>query len=350
MEKKIHYQIINLAALMIFIYIGVLNIQWIVKVLAKAISLLFPFIVGFVFAYALTPLVRYLKKKKLPTWLAITIVVGGILLFLVSILSITLPMLYEQLSLLIQNLMKVFQNIHTKFDINIGSFELKITDYLNELLKNLGSITSSTTLGFINNFIGFFGKFIVGFVGFLYFLIDMEKIRHEIKNFLLNINNHVYEYVKCMDLEISHYLQGLELFMVVQFFEYSLLFLLIGHPNWLILGILACVTTIIPYFGGLITNVIAIILASVISFPLLIATCVICIIFPQLDGYLISPRIYGKTNNVNPLITIMAVSIGGTLFGILGIIISLPCYLVIRTTYHFFAKDLGQKVKKMKTG
>ena len=348
MEKKFHYEIINLAALMILIYVGILNIQWLGGILAKAISLLFPFIVGFVFAYALTPLVNYLKKKKIPTWLAIIMVVGGILLFLLAIISITIPMLYEQLSSLIQNLMKVFQNIHTKFDVNIGSFELKITDYLNEILKSLGTMTSSTTLGFVSNFIGFFGKFIVGFVGFLYFLIDMDKIRHQFKNFLLSINKNIFDYVKCMDIEISHYLQGLEIFMIVQFFEYSILFLIIGHPNWLILGILACITTVIPYFGGLITNVIAIILASVVSLPLLIATSIICIIFPQLDGYLISPRIYGKTNNVNPLITIMAVSVGGTLFGVLGIIISLPCYLILRTTYHFFAKDLGKKVRKIK--
>ena len=123
-------------------------------------------------------------------------------------------------------------------------------------------------------------------------------------------------------------------------FEYSILFLIIGHPNWLILGILACVTTVIPYFGGLITNIIAIILASVVSLPLTIATIIICLIFPQVDGYIISPKVYGKTNNVNPLITIMVVSIGGTLKGVVGIIIELPCYLLVRTTYNFFKKDL----------
>ena len=126
------------------------------------------------------------------------------------------------------------------------------------------------------------------------------------------------------------------------------MFLLIGHPNWLILGILACVTTVIPYFGGLITNVIAIILATVISPKLLILTIIICLIFPQLDGYIISPKVYGKTNNVNPLITIMVVSVGGTLKGMVGIIIALPCYLLIRTTYNFFKKDLQKGMKAVK--
>jgi len=88
--------------------------------------------------------------------------------------------------------------------------------------------------------------------------------------------------------------------MIIQLFEYSLLFFIVGHPNWLILGILACLTTIIPYFGGVLTNIIAILTATVISTPLTIATIVICLIFPQLDGYVISPHVYGKTNDINP--------------------------------------------------
>lgn len=136
--------------------------------------------------------------------------------------------------------------------------------------------------------------------------------------------------------------------MIIQLFEYSILFLIIGHPNWLILGILACITTIIPYFGGLATNVLAIITASLISTKLFVATIIICLIFPQLDGYLISPKVYGKTNKVNPLITIMAVSIGGTLMGIIGIIAALPCYLLLRTTYQFFKKDLKKGVGLVK--
>ena len=154
--------------------------------------------------------------------------------------------------------------------------------------------------------------------------------------------------LKLMDVEITNYLKGLEIFMVIQFFEYSFLFLIIGHPNWFILGLLACVTTVIPYFGGLITNLIAIVLASVVSFPLVVMTTIICLIFPQLDGYLISPKVYGKTNNVNPLITIMAVSIGGTLAGVTGIIIALPIYLLIRTTYRFFKSDLMKGMGRVK--
>ena len=346
-QNKLNYRIINFAALMLLLYIGVTNIGLWWGILMKIVSVLSPFIVGFAFAYAFTPLVRFLDKK-LPRVVALLIVILGSLLIIFGILAITLPLIYDQLSLLIKMVIEVLNNFSDKFNINVGSFEIKITDYLNDALKEIGTMTSSTTVNFVGKFLGFAGQFIVGFVGFIYFLGDMNKIRSGVKNVLLSTNKRLFEYVKCMDVEITNYLKGLGIFMVIQLFEYSLLFFVIGHPNWLILGILACITTVIPYFGGLITNLIALVLASVVSLPLFIATAVICLIFPQLDGYLISPKVYGKTNNVNPLITIMVVSIGGTLKGVVGIIVALPIYLLIRTTYNFFKKDLKKGMDKVK--
>lgn len=347
-KNRLNYQIINLTALMLLLYISFSNIGLWWNIFIKCVSVLSPFIIGFAFAYAFTPLVRYLGKKGLNHGLSICIVIFGIVFVIFGLLALTLPMLYDQLSLFIKMVMEVFNNISDNVPLNIGSFEIEVTEYLNSILKDIGAMTSSTTVGFIGQFLDFSGKFIVGFVGFIYFLADMDKIRFEAKKILKGYNKRLFKYVECMDLEITNYLKGLEIFMVIQLFEYSFLFFIVGHPNWLILGLLACVTTVIPYFGGLITNLIAILMASVVSFPLMIATSIICLIFPQLDGYLISPKVYGKTNNVNPLITIMAVSVGGTLAGVWGIIIALPCYLLIRTTYNFYKKDLKKSVSIVK--
>ena len=347
-KDKLNYTVINLAFLMLLLYIGFsnLNLWW--SILSKCISVLSPFIVGFAFAYAFTPLVRWLRKKGVPNLASYLIVIIGIVLIIIGLLWITLPLIYDQLSLLVKMLVEVLNNFSDKFHMNVGSFEIQVTDFLNNALASIGSVTSATTMDLVGKSISFISKFIVGFVGFIYFLVDMDEIRSSVKELLLGLNKRSFSYIQCMDSEITNYLKGLEIFMVIQLFEYSILFLIIGHPNWLILGILACITTVIPYFGGLITNIIAIILASVVSTPLMIATTIICLIFPQIDGYVITPRVYGKTNNVNPLITIMVVSIGGTLAGVVGIIAALPCYLLIRTTYYFFRKDLKKSVTKMK--
>ena len=339
-ENKLNYRIINLLALVALVYLLIVsfNLWW--GILAKCFQLLAPFIISFAFAYAFYPLVRFLERKGLNKGIAITIVIIGLVILIGGLLWITLPLIYDQLSLFIKMIMELLNNLDIKYDLNLGKFELKLTDYLNTLLKDLGTIVSSSGIGLVNNFLGFIGKFIVGFVAFVYFLIDMEKIRSTVKESLQTLTKRGYEYIKLMDVEITNYLKGLEIFMIIQLFEYSFLFLITGHPNWLLLGVLACITTVIPYFGGLITNIIAILLASVVSTKLLILTIIICMIFPQLDGYLISPKIYGKTTNVNPLLVIIVVSIGGTLKGVIGIIAALPVYLFIRTTYRFFKKDL----------
>ncbi|MBP5678219.1 MAG: AI-2E family transporter [Bacilli bacterium] len=339
-ENKINYRVINLLAIVALLYLLVssVGIWW--GIISKCIQVLAPFIIGFAFAYAFTPLVRWLQKKGIKKGIAVTIVILGLVLFVGGLLWVTLPMLYDQLSLFIKMIAEVLNNLEAKYDFSLGSYEFKITDHLNTILGDVGSIVSSSGIDFINKSIGFIGKFIVGFVGFVYFLIDMDQIRSAVKDWLRSFSKRGFEYFRLMDGEITNYLKGLEIFMVIQFFEYSILFLITGHPNWLILGILACITTVIPYFGGLITNIIAIVLASVVSTKLVIFTIIICLIFPQIDGYLISPKIYGKTTNVSPLIVIMLVSIGGTLAGIYGIIAALPVYLLLRTTYRFFQKDL----------
>lgn len=340
LQNKLNYKLINLTALVLLLYLLISSISIWGGIVIRILKAFTPFIVGFAFAYAFTPLVRWLMSKGIKKGISVIIVLLLIILVLGSIMILTLPLIYEQLSLLIKMVVEVINNLDTKYNINLGGFEFEITSYLNDILKEIGTMASSTGLGIINGTLGFTGNFIVGFVGFIYFLLDMDKIRELIKKCLKTVNSRAFEYVKLMDTEISNYMKGLEIFMVIQFFEYSFLFFITGHPNWLILGILACVTTIIPYFGGLITNLIAILLASVVSTRLLILTIIICLIFPQLDGYIISPKVYGKTNNVNPLITIMVVSVGGSLYGFLGIIIALPVYLLLRTTINFFKSDL----------
>lgn len=347
-SNKLNYKIINFTALMLLLYIGFSNVGMWWNILSVIISVLSPFIIAFAFAYALTPVIKFLTDKGIKKGLAVTIITIAFVLIMISLLVITLPLIYDQLIIFSKNIISITKDLGDQFNLNLGKFELKITDYLNTAISNIGSVISNGTINVVNKSLDFLGKFIVGFIAGIYFLSDMQNIREKLKKITLGISKRSYLYLKCLDTEIGNYVKGLVIFMVIQFVEYSFLFWLVGHPNWLLLGILACLTTVIPYFGGLITNIIGIITASVISTPVLIGTIIICLVFPQLDGYVISPKIYGKTNNVNPLITIMVVSIGGSLAGIIGIIVALPLYLLIRSTYHFFQKDLEKSVKKIK--
>lgn len=347
-KNKINYKLLNLLILMGLLYIIVTNIGTWYSILISIINICFPFIIAFAISYALNPLVRKLVSKGLNKTLAVTIVVIGVSAIIISLLVITLPLLYNQLITFANNFGKVLEDIGDKFNINLSFINNLSENYLDTIITSIGNFVKDGSIDIVGKTTSILGKIIITFVVSIYFLSYMDNIRRVVANFLKQTKNKLYRYVKALDYELSNYLKGLLLFMVIQFFEYSLVFFIIGHPNWFLFGVLASLTTVIPYFGGLITNLLALLTASVIDPNLFIATVVICLIFPQLDGYIISPRVYGKTNNINPLITIMMVSIGGTVGGVIGIVIALPIYIVISASYHFFKNDIKKGVKKVK--
>jgi predicted PurR-regulated permease PerM len=349
-KNKLNYKLLNILIFAIIIYIVLLTSNYWMIVVSKIASIAIPFIIAFAIAYSFYPIVKKLRGKGLSNGLSVTIVAGSVIFVFTVLLIITVPLLYDQLIILSQSIASVISDIQTKFAVNLGDFSKTVDGILNGLIESLGQMVSNGAGQLLNNSIGFLSNTIIILILSIYFLADMEKIRREVKKLLMRDKKHkrLFSYVKTVDNQLVNYLLGLVLFMAIHFVEYSVLFLIIGHPNWLLLGMLAAVTTIIPYFGGLIANIIAVILASVVSLPLFIATLVICLIFPNIDGYVIQPKIFGKTNNMSAFATIFAVVAGGSLFGIPGIIIALPAYIILSTTFNFFKEDIYAKLEDIK--
>ena len=200
----------------------------------------------------------------------------------------------------------------------------------------------------LNASINFVSNFIIVFVCFIYFLSDMDKIRNDVKVYFRKKNKKTFKLIQNIDHETTQYFKGLCLTLVIQFFEYTLVFFLIGHPNFLLLGILSSISSLIPYFGGLVVNLIALMIAAVVSPKLLILTLIVAIIFPNIDGYIVSPKVYGKTNNISPLLTIFAVFAGGVLGGFVGILIALPLTIIIKTIFNYYKGDIYKKIDDIK--
>lgn len=349
-KDKINFKLLNVLVLVVIIYFGLITSDFWGGILSKLFSIIFPFFIAFGIAYSFYPIVKKLKKKGLSNSLAVTIVSGTVIFVILLLLVITIPLLYDQIVLLSQSIGEVMNDLSKKLEVNFGDFQTSINQILDNLVQSVGRYLSDGTVNLVGKAVDFVTNSIIILILSIYFLVDMERIRAEVRKLLSRNKNRrkAYEYIRVLDRELGQYLNGLAIFIGIQFVEYTLLFRIIGHPNWLLLGILASLTTVIPYFGGLITNIVAVILASVVSTELFIATLVICLLFPQIDGYIISPKIYGKTNNVNAMWTIFAVVAGGTLFGIPGIMFSLPVYIAINCTFNFFKEDIYDKIAKVK--
>lgn len=348
MENKINFKLVNLLLIiMIICLLYFIRGLWI-GIVTNIFKILSPFLLAFALAYVIYPLVRKLIDAGAPKWLAILTVciLGFGSLFIIIIL--TVPLMYEQTLLFISNISMFLSDLSIKYEINFGGLQTTLTEFSSNIISSLGNIISDGAISVVNSSVNVFTTGIVVICSAIYFLIDMVKIRESIKKYLNRKSRRTGLYLTKLDNELTKYIGGMGLTILIQIVEYTLAFLIIGHPNYLILGILSGISAIIPWFGGFLVAVISLLVSSVISTKMFVLTVVICIICPILDGNVIGPKVYGKTNKLHPLVVIFAVSAGGVVGGFWGIVLSLPIAIAIKTTYNFYQRDIDKKIKFMK--
>lgn len=347
-NNKINYKLLNILLVILIICL----LYWIsglwIGIFEKIIAIIFPFLLAFAVAYALYPFSKKIINLGIPKWLSIGIIYFILIGAVILIGILVVPMFYDQVVLFLSNISAVITDISSKYEIDLGVIQTSFSEISKDLLKDIGSHISDGAITIVNTSISVITNLIIVVIVSVYFLYDMEDIRKNIKKKLKSKKNRSYNYIKRLDCEVNNYFSGLLKNILIQFFEYTIVFFLIGHPNYLILGILAAITTIIPYFGGLIINILALVIASVVSTKLFVLTLIVCIVCPNIDGYIIGPKVYGKTNKLHPLVNIFAVFAGGILGGFWGIVVSLPIAIIIIATYKFFKEDISNKLVVIK--
>ena len=346
-KNKVNYHLLNIIFILLIGYLLFLTSGIWGGFVSTIFNILLPFIIAFTMAYALYPFVQKLMKKGLKKGLAIAIVITIIVAVIALIIWLVFPVLIKQLIALITWLIDFVKSLSVKYNIDLGDLQ-KSLGSASSFISSFGKSIGDFSMGLINKSINILTLGVISFIASIYFLSYMEKIRKGIKKYLRRKNMRTYNYVKRLDHEVSQYFVGLEKFMIVQFFEYTFVFFIIGHPYYLLLGTLCSVTTIIPYFGGIFSNIVACVTAFFVSKTLFILSLIVTFVVPNIDGYIISPRIYGSTNNVPALLTIFAAYAGGKLFGFIGIVIALPMTIILLSTYRFYEDDINQKLEDMK--
>ncbi len=347
-KNKLNYKLLNFLLLTGIVFLMYETGKLWMGVTNKFLSIIGPFLFAFAVAYALYPFLRYLESKKIPKSIAMFIVIGLVLGVLAITIGLIAPLLFEQLSSLFNSIIAFLKELSLDYDINIGPLQANLSEAFNDIIKSLSKYISDGAMNAIGVSLNAISMIVVGFSAAIYFLIDMKRIREGIKKFLKLRSNKAYRYVQLLDHEMTNYFDGFFKIVLITLFEYTITFYIIGHPNALLLGFLAAVATLIPYFGGIITNCIACITAFVISPALFIRTIIAFFILSNLDGYVINPFVYGKTNSVHPIIVILSVFAGGILGGVVGIIVSLPVAILIITTLKYFKTDIADKWENIK--
>lgn len=340
-----NYKLLNISVFAFIIYLIYTTREFWIKVVSLLWQMLLPFFIAFALAYAISPIVNKLKNNGIPKGLAIVLVIGFILLLFGFMVYLTIPILFSQIGDIYDGVLSFFKEISLKYNIEFSTISDEISSVYENFIDNITKYISDGMIDIIGVSIGIVSKIFIVFALTIYFLIDMDKIKKSIHD-LFKYNKKTYNYLRKLDEALNKYLSGFIIIIFISFFEYTIIYFIIGHPNYLLLGFLAALGNLIPYFGGIITNAIAMITAFVISPKLFIRTVITFLIFSSIDGYLINPLVYGKSNKLHPIIIIGSIFIFGILFGIWGIVLALPMSIVLLVTFSYFKDDIIKFVFK----
>ncbi len=309
-------------------------------------SIITPFFMGFLIAYIVHPLIVWMEKKGINKTLAILIFWICIIILIVLLCLVLMPMLYDKISGFISNLIWGVHWISDKI-IQYGDFENfdlvdsitnSITKYLSSYDAWLPNIMNSLP-GFMNSFLNVITNALFTVIIAIYMLSDFERVKGYICKFARMFYEKADPYLFKIDEEVSVYLKSLLIIMAIKFVEYSLFYFLIGHEDWVIIGLLTAVGQLVPYLGGTLANSIGIITALSLSpiriFFLIAGICVLS----NVDAYVISPLIHEKRSSLGPLVTLFAVFAGGVVYGALGIMFSIPLAIAIKAICEVYARD-----------
>ena len=120
--------------------------------------------------------------------------------------------------------------------------------------------------------------------------------------------------------------------------------LILGVPYALLLAVLAAVMNLVPVFGSLIAGVFATIVAlGSGGFTLALMVAGLFVIINQIEGNLLYPLVVNKVVGIPPLLVILALLVGGSLAGFLGVVLSIP----LAAAFREFLSDL-EKNKRLK--
>lgn len=347
-KNKLDYKLINFAILALTIFLLYQMADFLINVLSNIWNIIKPFVIAFILAYALHPILKFLEKKKFPKALAIVLIMLSLLSIVTVILILVIPLLMTQLSSLFNNIILFFKTIPVNNDF--GPLQDTLISSANSIILSLSNYVSSGAINIINLSLGVVMTIVIAFAVSIYFLIEMDKIRKSFKVFLNKRSRKAYLFFTNLDKQMKAYLLGVMTIVVITFFEYNIAYHLVGHPNALLLGTLAAFGNLVPFFGLFLVGTTAIITAAVsVPFPALLIKTIIAILFISvMDTYVINPNIFKKSNKVHPIAIIFSVFAGGYLFGFMGILFALPITIVLINLYKFYAIEIHGKISDFK--
>lgn len=310
-------------------------------IITKAWSILSPFLIGFVIAYILKKPIAFGEKHHIKRGVMIAISYIAIFVFLTWLACSIVPMFLTRTSAFINSIINSVNYLMDKYaemsrHASENTFLFEIVKDATSSLKSLSALVpeiSNSIPKFLNNAIGTITSGIFSIIISIFMCIEWDKIRFNFFKLSRRISKVFYECMLSINDEVSDYIHSLIILMLIKFVEYMLVYVLIGHDDWLMMALLTSISLLIPYIGPTIVNCIGILTAIAIPDGRVFLLIILIVVLSQVDEYVIAPLVHSHNTSVTPLWALFSIFAFSGLFGIVGLVIAIPGYLALRVIY-----------------
>lgn len=317
------------------IIIGIIGLTFIMYI---GQEIIIPIVFSLIVAILLNPIVNYLVQKRCNRIIAIsaTVVLTTLLFFaLLYFIGSQLSMFSEAFPQLKQKFSMMFDEVITWTSQNFKISTTKIKSWI-ETQKDQGISNSTLFIGQTLNTIS--GVLILALLIPVYiFLILYYKpllLDFVTKAFPDNKNGTVKEVLTETKTLIQNYLVGLLIETAVVAALNTATLLIIGLEYAVLIGVIGALLNLIPYIGGIIAIAIPMALSLATQQPIDALYVVIGYSIVQLvDNNLIVPKIVASKVKINALASIIVVLIGGAIWGVAGMFLSLPIIAIFKVVF-----------------
>lgn len=376
MKKLLNNKIVQVGLMAFLVIVSAILFAYILRSVNSIISfigfifnILMPLIVGLVLAYIMHPIVGFFEKKvfkkihgkNMRRNLSITCTIVVILAVLSTLISIIIPQLLLSIQSLIVNVPNYINLLEDTIKNWISNSDIQETVMNNydTIANNLLNSVNTVILPSIDTAIEKIG---LGITGFLTSIINLAigtvfacYILANTKNFAAGIRKTLYSFFDIEKVnkfvgEVQHVNRIFSNFMLGKICDSSMvalltfLFLIIfKFPYPLLIAVIIGLTDLIPYFGPYIGSIPSALLICLVSPVKALTFVLFMVVLQQIDGNFITPRIQKQATGLPSFWVLFAITFFGGLFGIVGMLIGVPCFTII---YEIIVDYINSRLSK----
>ncbi|MFW6225315.1 MAG: AI-2E family transporter [Bacteroidota bacterium] len=348
----------NVKHLIAYITLIIIGIYFLVIGLVKAKSFFIPLIIGVLLSMVMLPVHHRLRKWKIPE--ALSALISALLILVVCIgvffmVSAQIQSIAQKWPTYKEKLKPKVEQVQEFVAQKTGISPQEQQKQMRHAISTQSKERSSFVMKLFPKFITFLSNFLLVFVYIFFFMFYRGKFKNAILYFIPEQKRDKGASILANFGKVSQqYLFGrfiLILFLAV-FYWVGLFIIDVKHA--FLISIIAAILSLIPYIGNVIGVIIALFMSVLTngSIGVIIGILVVFGIAQFIESYVLEPYVVGHQVELNPVVTILGVVVGGMIWGIAGMIIIIPVMGIFKVIFDNveFLNPLGYLLDEQDTG